>query len=101
MRSRSNRCARPPSTCSSTRKSAAISLSNGATFVGEKGGPESKKPRAGGSTRGENTRFRIRIGAQYRNSVELLLFLRRTRHIRASYNASPVRDNTSRGRDVN
>jgi hypothetical protein len=63
--------------CSRTRRSAAISLSNGATFVDEKGGPESKKPRAGGSTRGENARFRIRIGAQYRNSVELLLFLRR------------------------
>jgi hypothetical protein len=67
-----------------------ISLSNGATFVDEKGAPESKKPRAGGSTRGENTRFRIRIGAQYRNSAELLLFPRRARHLRVSYNASPV-----------
>jgi hypothetical protein len=34
--------------CSTTRKSAAISLYNGATFVDEKGGPESKKPRAVG-----------------------------------------------------
>jgi hypothetical protein len=29
--------------CSTTRRSAAISLSNGATFVDEKGVPESKK----------------------------------------------------------
>jgi hypothetical protein len=50
--------------CSTTRRSAAISLSNSATFVDEKDGLESKKPRAGGSTRGENTHFRIRIGAQ-------------------------------------
>jgi hypothetical protein len=33
---------------STTRESAAISLSNGATFVDEKGGPESKRaPRRG------------------------------------------------------
>ena len=50
-RSQSNRCATPPRrrTCSTTRKSAAISLYNGATFVDEKGGPESKKaPRSVG-----------------------------------------------------
>jgi len=31
--------------CSTTRKSAAISLSNGATFVDEKGGRKQKAPR--------------------------------------------------------
>jgi Rrf2 family iron-sulfur cluster assembly transcriptional regulator len=42
IRSRSNRCARRPRSrmCSTTRRSAAISLSNGATFVDERGGPK-------------------------------------------------------------
>jgi hypothetical protein len=33
-----------------------------------------KKSRAGGSARDQRTRFRIRLSAQYRNLVELLLF---------------------------
>ena len=49
--------------CSRTRRSAAISLPNGATF-GNKKRPESKKPRVGGSTRGESDALLDSIGAQ-------------------------------------
>jgi hypothetical protein len=45
----------------------AISLSNDATFVDEKGGPESKKARAGGSTRAK-----IRaLGFEWARNIEL------------------------------
>jgi hypothetical protein len=73
-----------------TRKSAAISLSNGATLVDEKGGLESKKALRRGIYAGRITRFRIRIGAQYRTRWSSIAVIKKNAPPRASYNATLV-----------